>query len=105
MPVVAKPKFQNPAAYRVLDVSSRRILMSWVSGDDQLPRLLMYHDSFGLPLARWLSMNFRETVSIPHYSGGTIWTLNWIEQTSPDVVIIEIAERYLHDLDILLDER
>jgi len=102
-PVVAMPKFQYPASFRMLDVNNRRILMSWVD-DDRLPRLLMYHDSFGFPLARWLSMNFRETISIPHYSGGAIWTLNWIEQTSPDIVIIEIAERYLHDLDILLGD-
>lgn len=102
-PVVATPKFQYPASFRMLDGFNRRILMSWVD-DDRLPRLLMYHDSFGFPLARWLSMNFRETISIPHYSGGAIWTLNWIEQTAPDIVIIEIAERYLHDLDILLGD-
>jgi hypothetical protein len=102
-PVVATPKFQYPASFRMLDVNNRRILMSWVD-DDRLPRLLMYHDSFGFPLARWLSMNFRETISIPHYSGGTIWTLNWIEQTAPDIVIIEIAERYLHDLDTFLGD-
>jgi alginate O-acetyltransferase complex protein AlgJ len=102
-PVILVPKFQNPATYRVLDISSRRLMMSWVQ-DEQLPRLLIYHDSFGLPLARWLSMNFRETISVPHYSGGTIWTLNWIEQTAPDVVIIEFAERYFHDLDVLIRE-
>ena len=97
------PKFENPVNYRALDVNNRRIHMAWTD-DDGLPRLLMYHDSFGSPLSGWLALNFRETISIPHYSGGTIWTLNWIEQIDPDVVVIEFAERYLHDLDVLLGE-
>ena len=94
------PKFENPVNFRVLD---DRIRMAWTE-DDSLPRLLMYHDSFGFPLSGWLALNFRETISVPHYSGSTIWTLNWIEQTDPDVVLIEFAERYLHDLDVLLGE-
>ncbi len=102
-PVVMTPKFEYPAMHRELNVNNRKIFMSWIE-DDNLPRLLMYHDSFGFPLAKWLSMNFQETISIPHYSGNTIWNLNWIEQTDPDVVIIEIAERYLHDLDVLLGD-
>lgn len=97
------PKFENPVSFRALDVNNRRIHMAWTK-DDSLPRLLMYHDSFGSPLSVWLALNFRETISVPHYSGGTIWSLDWIEQTDPDVVVIEFAERYLHDLDALLGE-
>jgi hypothetical protein len=102
-PLVIAPRFENPARYRELQAGSRRLLMAWTENASQ-PRLLMYHDSFGPRLFGLLAMHFRESLSVPHYSGRSIWSASWVEQTSPDVVIIEIAERYLHDLETFLGQ-
>jgi hypothetical protein len=101
--LVIAPRFENPASYRELEAGPRRVLMAWTA-NPRLPRLLMYHDSFGPRLFALLGMHFSESVSVPHYSGRPVWTLNWIDQHSPDVVIIEFAERYLHDLETILGQ-
>ncbi len=101
--LVIEPRFDNPANYREIQIGSRRILSAWTS-NPELPRLLMYHDSFGARLFGLLGMHFEKSISVPHYSGRPIWSLSWIEQETPDIVLIEIAERYLHDLVILLSQ-
>ncbi|MFO7583528.1 MAG: hypothetical protein R6W69_02270 [Anaerolineales bacterium] len=101
--LVVTPRFENPAGYRELEAGPRRVLTAWTD-NPQLPRLLMYHDSFGPRLFGLLGMHFEQAVSVPHYSGRPVWSLNWIEQHNPDVVLIQIAERYLHDLAILLSQ-
>jgi hypothetical protein len=98
-----EPRFQNPAGYRELQAGQRRVFMAW-TGNPSLPRLLMYHDSFGPRLFGLLGMHFEQAVSVPHYSGRPVWSINWIDQYSPDVVIIEFAERYLHDLETILGQ-
>lgn len=97
------PQFENPTLERQMDAGGRRIYTSWTQ-EDTLPRLLMYHDSFGPRLFGLLGIHFSSAISVPHYSGRPIWSTNWIEQQDPDVVIIEIAERYLHDLNVLLSQ-
>ncbi len=102
-PVQLTPTFPNPASFRQIETGGRRLSMAWVA-DDALPRLLMYHDSFGPRLGRLLAMHFSQSVFVPHYSGRAIWSTDWIKQQRPDVVIIEFAERYLQDLDVLLSQ-
>ncbi len=97
------PRFENPASYRQMEAGSRRILTASTS-DKSLPRLLMYYDSFGPRLFNLLGMHFGNATAVPHYSGRPIWSMDWIDEQNPDVVIIEIAERYLHDLDVLLSQ-
>lgn len=97
------PRFETGITTRQMDAGGRRVYTSWLA-DESLPRLLMYHDSFGPRLFAMLGLHFSNSVSVPHYSGRPIWSLNWIDQQQPDVVIIEIAERYLHDLDVLLSQ-
>lgn len=95
------PTFATRMGVRQLPIGDRQVTMTWTN-DESFPRLVMYHDSFGFPLIPLLGMHFRESVFIPHYSGSAAWQLNWIRQEAPDVVIIEFAERYLHDLERLL---
>jgi hypothetical protein len=97
------PQFEKPTLERQMEAGGRRIYTSWAQGD-ALPRLLMYHDSFGPRLFGLLGIHFSSAVSVPHYSGRPIWSTNWIEQQDPDVVIIEFSERYLHDLEVLLSQ-
>ncbi|MDX9992072.1 MAG: hypothetical protein RBS68_08485 [Anaerolineales bacterium] len=97
------PRFETSLNSRQLEAGGRRIYASW-GNEPGLPRLVMYQDSFGPRLFGMLGLHFSNAVAVPHYSGRPIWSLNWIDQQQPDVVIIEIAERYLHDLDILLSQ-
>jgi len=64
------------------------------SSDAKLPRLLMFNDSFGLSLQPFLSDHFSHA--------DYIWSFNidktYIDTEKPDVVIIEITERYLSTL-------
>jgi alginate O-acetyltransferase complex protein AlgJ len=75
----------------------RHVTLTW-NADQRLPRALVYHDSFFFAVIPMLSANFSSVVFVPHYTGGAIWNLDWIDQQKPDVVIIEFAERYIHDL-------
>jgi hypothetical protein len=56
-----------------------------------LPRLVMFHDSFGLRLIRFLSEHFSRSVYVEARDVKRL-TVEW-EQ--PDVVILEVCERYL----------
>jgi hypothetical protein len=56
-----------------------------------LPRLVMFHDSFGLQLMRFLSEHFSRSVYVEARDVKRL-TVKW-EQ--PDVVILEVCERYL----------
>ncbi len=96
---------KTPAHFRQIALAGgRQILMSWVP-NNELPSLVMYHDSYGFRLRDLLAMHFRNAVFVPHYTGQNIANLDWINQTNPDVVIFEFAERYLHDLDDYLRQR
>lgn len=96
------PTFQITVGARQIPIGDREVTMHWTASG-QL-KLLMYHDSFGFPLIPLLGSHFKESIFIPHYSGNQVWSLNWIAQENPDVVIIEFAERYLHDLEQLLNQ-
>jgi alginate O-acetyltransferase complex protein AlgJ len=68
--------------------------------DDELPTLLMFHDSFGLKyLNNYLSMNFRMSHFIHLFSASQYLTKESILQFTPDVVIIEIVEGNLDELE------
>lgn len=72
--------------------------LSWIL-DSDLPTLLMFHDSFGANyLNDCLSMNFSKSHFIHLGSMSQYLTKESIQHFKPDVLIIEIVERNLHDL-------
>jgi len=71
------------------------------NSDSQLPKLMVFHDSFYVSLSHFIEPHFSSTVTIPYTNKKNIWSLDWIEQENPNIVIIEIVERYL---DISLPE-
>lgn len=62
--------------------------------DSTLPKLMMYHDSFTTNLMPFLSDHFRQ---VDYYRGFSIDMAN-IANEKPDVVVIELTERYLGQL-------
>ncbi|RPH63333.1 MAG: hypothetical protein EHM81_00295 [Chloroflexi bacterium] len=97
-----KPTFDSATNYKTLALDNgRRITLSW-NPDQRLPRALIYHDSFFFQVNPMLGAHFSNATYIPHYTGDGIWDLDWIDQQDPDIIIVEFAERYIHDLTRLL---
>jgi hypothetical protein len=90
------PKFKvdlketNPVLFYGAD--STRIV---TNSDINLPRLLVFHDSFYRTLSRFIEPHFSRVMTIPWTDKAEIWSLDWIERENPDIVIIEVVERYL----------
>jgi len=75
--------------------------------DDRLPTLLIFHDSFysaRSSLSHFMEPHFSKITGILFTQDPKIWSLNWIQQEDPDIVIIEIVERNFDTgLSLLLD--
>lgn len=67
------------------------------NADQDLPRLLVYGDSFYNSLAPFIEPHFSRVKEIPYVTAEDIWSLSWIDTEKPDIVIIEIVERNLKD--------
>lgn len=65
---------------------------SW-PGEQRLGKVLLFRDSFGEALVPFLRRHFREVTAVP----GPI-SFGKIEEEKPDVVLFEVAERYLKTL-------
>ena len=76
-------------SYGTYSVKLRRA----INADSSLPKLLVFNDSFGEVLEPFLSLHFRETVFIGSQFSSVI-----IEQEKPDMVIMEVVERYAPSL-------
>lgn len=61
-----------------------------------LPRLLMFHDSFGYGLIEYLSEHFSKSTYVPPRARREI--VKWVDREKPDIVILELVERYLEYL-------
>jgi alginate O-acetyltransferase complex protein AlgJ len=96
------PEFDLQTSYRTIAVGGRRIQFSHNPNSD-LPSAIVYHDSFFFRVIPLLGEHFREAMFIQNYMGGGLWTLKWVEERKPDIVIIEFSERYIHDLPLLID--
>ncbi|HUG33151.1 MAG TPA: hypothetical protein VMJ90_00165 [Anaerolineales bacterium] len=96
------PLFDLRASFKNLNLGGRRLMLSYVR-DDSLPDLVMYYDSFFFNVIPLLGEHFHHGLYVQNYTGGGLWNLSWVDERQPDVVIIEFAERYLHDLPDFID--
>jgi alginate O-acetyltransferase complex protein AlgJ len=97
-----KFNFESRATLKTFNLDDgRRVNISYV-GDPSLPRAVVYHDSFFFSVIPLLAEHFSQATYIPHFSGGGIWNLSWVDEQKPDYVIVEFSERYLNDLPQLL---
>jgi alginate O-acetyltransferase complex protein AlgJ len=67
------------------------------NADQDLPRLLIFGDSFYNSLASYLEPHFSRLKMIPYTREEGVWSLSWIERENPNIVIIEIVERNLDE--------
>jgi alginate O-acetyltransferase complex protein AlgJ len=63
-----------------------------VNGDPRMPRLVMYHDSFGSELIPLLARSFSHGA---YFWGKHDMRAEFIAAEQPDLVIDEFAERFL----------
>ncbi len=101
--IVLKPRVETKTTWHDLRLDDGRwIKMTWNSNEN-FPNAVIYYDSFLFPYIPWFYDHFSRITAIPHYANGSIWNLSWVIQEKPDVVIVEIAEKYIHDLAILFN--
>ena len=96
------PRFNSGTSYKTVTVGGRRIQFSH-NPDAGLPTAIVYHDSFFFRVIPFLGEHFSEGIYIQNYMGGGLWSLSWVDEQRPDIVIIEFSERYIHDLPLLID--
>ena len=99
------PRFDLRASFKNLNLGGRRLMLSYLPGTS-LPDVVLYYDSFFFNVIPMLGEHFNHGLYVQNYTGGGLWNLSWVDEREPDVVIIEFAERYLHDLpDFINPER
>jgi len=92
-----QPKFETGTNFRKVPLSDGNIVrFSW-NQNQNLPSALIYHDSFLDEVIPFLEPHFRQTTSIFRTGVPGIWSINWVDQAHPDIVIIEFVERYMND--------
>jgi hypothetical protein len=91
------PKFEATVFLQKFSIQSG-ISISW-GNDGQGRTLVMYHDSFGRTLHQFLPYQFKTAMYIPNRDPSQT---SWIDAVNPDIVIIEVVERDMEYLDVLL---
>lgn len=94
--------YDKQTHYKTINLSQRKLVFS-SNPDESLPDLVMYYDSFFFQVVPLLGEHFHNGYFIQNFSGGGLWNLSWVDEQQPDVVIIEMAERYLDDLPHFLE--
>jgi hypothetical protein len=95
------PKFNSMSELQ--SISYPTIYASWAR-NGQEKTLIMYHDSFGVVLQLFLQHHFKQATYILNSTETIESRMPWIEEIKPDIVMIEIVERSLLYLDVLLSE-
>lgn len=100
---ILKPKDPTTSTLHNLKLDDGRwITLSWNQKRD-LPHAVVYYDSFLYPIIPWFNDHFSQVTYIPHYANLSTWNLSWVSQQQADVVIVEIAEKYIQDLPVLFN--
>jgi hypothetical protein len=73
--------------------------------DGDLPKAIIYHDSFGEGLKPYLSLHFSKALFVSRGSQqNDLFSYTFIDQFDPNIIIIEVIERDLSSLQFLLDK-
>jgi len=79
----------------VVSPNGTRHIRTITNIDKQLPELMVFGDSFYGALAHFVEPHFSKVTAIPFTGAEGIWSLDWIQRENPDIVIIEVVERYI----------
>ena len=91
-----QPNFEVGTISREVPLSDgRKVRLSW-NQDQNLPGVLIYHDSFFVGVVPLLESHFSQVTSVFRTGVPGLWDFNWIDQVDPDIVIIESVERFLN---------
>jgi hypothetical protein len=98
----AQPKFEVTSYFQRFSPRPGLpgITMSWGYGGQE-KTLVMYHDSFGKRLHQFFFLQFKTAMYIPNRDPSQT---PWINVMKPDIVIIEVVERDMAYLDVLLSK-
>jgi hypothetical protein len=99
------PLYHPQTSYKNINVEGCNLTFSH-NPDKSLPDLVIYYDSFFFNVNTMLGEHFHNGVFVQHFTRGGLWNLSWVDEQSPDVVIIEFNERYLgHLLNFISQEK
>ncbi|MEJ0056479.1 MAG: hypothetical protein WDN75_12995 [Bacteroidota bacterium] len=97
--VTFTPLFKNDLVVNEIKEYEKPLLgkvLRVFNNDQSLPKLLMFHDSFGGAILPFLPHHFRESVFVTESAVFVtdLYSTAVIEKEKPDVVIMEMVERY-----------
>ena len=100
--IVFQPKFVSDTYfYRIPPLSN----ISISSSDLGTRKLLIYHDSFGDALNSFMQYSFKDAVYIRNaITDNDPFVSTWVNTFKPDVIVIEVVERNMAYLDLLLSK-
>ena len=87
--------FKKPYAMNFLNEGTQDE-QSYSTGKEELPTVVMYRDSFSSNMMMYLADSLESIYFRPMWTYGP--ELDFIEQTKPDYVVIEIVERCMTDI-------
>ena len=94
-----KPKFTPQASYKHLSVGGSTFSVFISSTPDKtLPSAVFFHDSFIYAMLPMLGEHFSRATYITYNTDRSIWSLSWVQDERPDIVVIELVERKLDNL-------
>lgn len=100
------PRFQNQTLTINFPLSAFQDMWFTTNTNPDLPRLLVFRDSFYFSLAKFIEPHFSRTTVLHYNRLGENATLDdWVRATSPDVVIVETLERSLEQILPVLQKR
>ncbi len=98
------PDFPDQTQISNILLSDGRNVRFSINQNTALPKLLIFHDSFyNKSLFKFMEPHFGRVTAVPFSKIPGIWSTSWIQKESPDIVIVELVERYLQYLPDLLN--
>ena len=97
-----RSNFEREEQWIVLNNENPPVKISLQPNSKQ-PRILIYHDSFGLALMQFLPNHFSEAAFVNiNVQEKDLFSYGFIDQVAPDIIIIEIVERALPRIEEVL---
>lgn len=100
---VLEPRFPVSTDTITEDLADGTQLRLTTNQRSDLPRVLIFSDSFYGSLEKFLKPDFSQIVDLPYWAAGGGSLYDWVAYVHPDIVIIECVERDLENLFPLLE--